>query len=76
MYERIRNFREDKDLNQTEIADYLHVSQSMYSAYELGKTPIPLEALIKLADLYKTSLDYLVGRTDEPTPYPPKKKAP
>ena len=70
MYERIRNFREDKDINQETIANYLHISQSAYSAYERGETNIPVEALIKLADLHNTSIDYLVGRTDERTPYP------
>ena len=73
MYERIRNFREDKDMNQTEVANYLHVSQTAYSDYERGKVRIPVEALSKLADLHKTSIDYLVGRTDDPQPYPASK---
>ena len=76
MYERIRNFREDKDWSQEAVATYLNIHQTTYSNYELGKTIVSVEALIKLADLYKTSIDYLVGRTDEPTPYPRKKKTP
>ena len=74
MYERVRNFREDKDMSQAEIAAYLHVSQAAYSDYELGKTRIPVELLGKLADLHGTSIDYLVNRTDEKTPYPKARK--
>ena len=73
MYERIRHFREDKDMNQTQIATYLNIHQTTYSDYELGNTVVPIEALIKLADLYETSIDYLVNRTDEATPYPRKR---
>ena len=74
MYVRIRNFREDKDLSQDVVATYLNIHQTTYSNYELGKTIVPVEVLSKLADLHKTSIDYLVGRTDDPKPYPPKKK--
>ena len=60
---RIRDMREDKDLTQQKIADILLCDQSLYSKYERGEREIPLTLLIKLADFYDTSLDYLVGRT-------------
>lgn len=72
---RIRNLREDADLRQKDIADYLHCSQVTYSRYVLGTREIPLEALGALADFYGVSVDYLMGRTDEKTPYPRKKRA-
>ena len=59
--------REDNDLTQQKIADVLLCDQSLYSKYERGEREIPLALLIKLADYYNTSLDYLVGRTDNPT---------
>ena len=65
MYERIRDLREDRDLSQTQIAEYLGVSQTCYSKYEMGKRDIPTHILIKLADFYSTSIDYLLGRTDK-----------
>lgn len=61
---RIRDLREDSDLNQTQVAKLLNVSQTTYSRYENGVLDIPNEALIKLADFYNTSIDYLLGRTD------------
>lgn len=61
---RIRDLREDSDLNQTQLAKLLNVSQTTYSRYENGVLDIPNEALIKLADFYNTSIDYLLGRTD------------
>jgi transcriptional regulator with XRE-family HTH domain len=61
-YKRIRDLREDNDLKQKEIAAVLGIDQRVYSNYELGKREIPLHLLIKLADYYKVSLDYLVGR--------------
>ena len=67
---RIRDLREDHDLSQKEIAAYLSCDQSLYSKYERGERDIPLSAVCKLADYYKTSVDYLVGRTDYPRPYP------
>ncbi len=67
---RIRNLREDKDLYQKSIANILGISQQYYSEYENGKRPIPVTHLIKLAQFYNVSLDYLVGLTDESTPYP------
>ena len=64
-FQRIRDLREDKDKTQQEIADYLNMHRSVYRRYELGQRELPLWAAIKLADLYRVSLDYLVGRTDE-----------
>ncbi len=70
MYIKIRELREDNDLNQKDIAEYLHCSQVAYSRYETGKRDIPTDVLIALADYYKTSVDYLLGRTSEIKPYP------
>ena len=66
MYNRIRDLREDRDLNQTAIAKYLGMSQTGYSKYETGERDIPTQILIKLADLYGVSVDYLLGRTNIP----------
>lgn len=71
-YERIRNLREDKDLTQTDIAKYLHISQRTYSRYENDERAIPIEILSLLADFHYTSTDYLIGRTNIKKPYPPK----
>lgn len=73
MYQRIRDLREDKDLKQKDIAKYLNCSQIGYSHYELGIRDIPTQVLIKLAQFYNTSVDYLLGLTDEKKPYPNKK---
>lgn len=62
---RIRDLREDSDLTQKQIADMIIVDQSLYSKYERGERAVPLEVLIKLADIYKVSLDYLVGRSNK-----------
>ena len=62
LLQRVRELREDHDLKQRELAEYLDVKQTTYSKYELGKIDIPIEALIKLADYYQVTLDYLVGR--------------
>lgn len=72
MYPRLRDLREDADLNQTQIANYLGMSQTGYSKYETGENDIPTHVLIKLAQYYKTSVDYLLGRTDVQEPYPKK----
>lgn len=61
---RIRDLREDNDMTQQAVADYLMCDQSLYSKYERGERVLPLEAAIKLAELYKVSLDYLVGRNE------------
>ena len=66
---RIRDLREDRDLTQKEIADYLHVRQNTYSQYENGQRQLPIEVLIALAVYYKTSTDYILGLTDEIKPY-------
>ena len=70
MYERIRNLREDKDLTQKTMAVHLNCSQRAYSHYERGDADIPTRTLIKLAGFHNTSVDYLLGITDTPTPYP------
>lgn len=72
VYQRIRDLREDNDLKQKDLAKLLNCSQVCYSNYENGKRDIPTEALITLADFYKTSTDYLLGRTNERKPYPKK----
>ncbi len=69
MQMRIRDLREDSDLTQREIADYLMCDQSLYSKYERGERVLPLEIAVKLAQYYHTSVDYLVGLTDIRTPY-------
>ena len=62
---RIRSLREDMDLTQKEIADFLHIKQNTYSQYENGHRQVPIDVLIKLARYYNTSIDYLVGETDK-----------
>lgn len=66
MYQRIRDLREDAGLQQKELAKYLRCSQVCYSYYETGKRDIPTDVLIKLADYYRVSVDYLLGRTNNP----------
>ena len=73
VYPRIRDLREDADLKQTQLAKLLGMSQTGYSKYETGENEVPVAILIQLADLYHTSIDYLVGRTDQEEPYPRKK---
>lgn len=63
MYPRIRDLREDKDLNQTQVAKMLGMSQTGYSKYETGENDIPTAVLIKLANFYDTSIDYMLGQT-------------
>lgn len=75
-YGRIRDLRMDKGLTQEQIAEVLHVSQNTYSQYEIGTTRYPLDAVVKLAEYYGVSVDYLVGLTDEPAPYPRRRKQP
>ena len=70
MYSRIRDLREDKDMNQTELAKMLDMSQTGYSKYETGENDVPSAVLIKLAHIHNTSVDYLLGLTDERKPYP------
>ena len=66
MYPRIRDLREDRDLRQRELAEYLNCSQQVYSNYELGQRDIPSETLIRLSRFYRVSVDYILGLTDEP----------
>lgn len=75
METRIKNLREDNDLTQKQLSKFLNISQVAYSYYELNKRNIPLELLCKLADFYNTSIDYLLYRTDEITPYPQNTKS-
>ncbi len=70
MYKRIRDMREDRDLLQKDLANFLQCTQVSYSYYEIGKRDIPTDVLIKLATFYETSIDYLLGITDISKPYP------
>ncbi len=72
-YTRIKSLREDTDLNQTQFAEIIGMSQTGYSKYETGENDIPTGILMKMADYYNTSIDYILGRTDEKSPYPPSK---
>ena len=65
-YNRLRELREDKDLLQKDIAEILSCTQVCYSRYELGKRDIPTDVLVKLADYYSVSIDYILGQTDIP----------
>ena len=67
---RIRDLREDRDLTQKQLAEFLLCDQSLYSKYERGERPLPLELADKLADYYGVSVDYLLGRTNVKKPYP------
>lgn len=66
MIKRLRDLREDNDLTQAQIAAYLNVKQNTYSQYENGKREISIELISKLADYYNVSVDYLIGKTDNP----------
>ena len=70
MRNRIRDLREDADLTQKQVAQYLQMSQTGYSKYETGENDIPTVVWEPLADFYGVSVDYLMGRTDEKKPYP------
>ncbi|MCI9177168.1 MAG: helix-turn-helix transcriptional regulator [Clostridia bacterium] len=69
MYRRLKELREDHDLNQTQVAKYLNMSQTGYSKYETGENDIPTKILIELAKFYHTSIDYLLELTNEAIPY-------
>jgi len=69
MKTRIRDMREDRDLSQKDLAEFLKIHQTTYSDYELGKLNIPIEVLIKLSDFYKTNIEYLLNLTDVFEPY-------
>lgn len=66
MFRRIRDLREDRDLNQTQVARILGMSQTGYSKYETGENDLPTSVLIKLADFYGVSIDYILNQTDNP----------
>lgn len=68
--QRLKEIREDKDLQQKEVAQAIGIKQQQYSEYEIGKRLIPINYLYKLAEYYNTSIDYLVGKTDVRKPYP------
>ena len=70
MYPRIRDLRTDRDMNQTQIANMLGMSQTGYSKYETGENDIPTQILIRLARFYDPSIDYLLGETNERRRYP------
>lgn len=69
-FQRLEDLREDRDKSQIEIANYLNLNRNVYWRYEKGVREIPVWAIIKLADYYGVSTDYLLGRTDCPKPYP------
>ena len=68
-YRRLRDLREDHDLSQQQVADYLQMKQPQYSRYERGLRDIPTDVLIRLSLLYGTSTDYILGLTNNSTPY-------
>ena len=70
VYRRLRDLREDRDLLQKDVAEVLQCSQVCYSHYELGKRDVPTEVLVQLAAFYHTSVDFLLGLTDDARPYP------
>ncbi len=70
-YKRLRDMREDADLTQRQLAERLGMSQPQYNRYEQGYRDLPTDILIRLAEMYNTSTDFLLGRTDDPSP--PKK---
>jgi transcriptional regulator with XRE-family HTH domain len=74
-YKRVHDLREDSDMKQWQIADLLYINRSTYSSYENGSRMIPPEILSKLADLFNTSVDFLMERTDVKTPYPKPKRS-
>lgn len=74
-YKRIRDIREDADMTQAQVADLIFVNRRTYSSYETGTHMIPPEILDRLADIFNTSVDYLIGRTDIKRPYPKANKS-
>jgi len=65
IFKRLKDLREDNDYTQQQIADMLYINRRTYSSYETGMAGLPVEILIKLADIYNTSTDYILERTDE-----------
>ena len=70
MLEHLRALREDRDISQKDMATFLNIHQTTYSDYELGRLNIPRSTLIKLAEFFDTSIDYILGTTNERKPYP------
>lgn len=68
--ERIKVLRKEKGLTEIEMSEKIGVNEDTYTKYESGKLDIPLEAFVKLTYILDTSVDYLIGRTDERKPYP------
>lgn len=75
-YERIRNLRIDKGYSQRQMAEVVNVKQNTYSQYEIGVLNYPLDVVVQLAKFFGTSVDYLLDLTDDPRPYPRKKRTP
>ncbi len=73
VYDRMRELREDRDWTQQHVADLLFINRRTYSAYENGVNAMSPEILMKLSEIYQTSVDYLLGLTDEEKPYPKKR---
>lgn len=71
---RLRALREDQDLTQKAVADYLHIRQNTYSQYETGQRQLPLELLVAMALYYHTSTDYILELTDQREPYPQRRR--
>lgn len=67
---RLKDLREDNDIKQKDIAEYLHIKQNTYSQYENGQRQLPIEVLISLSRYYNVSTDYILGLTNISTPYP------
>lgn len=70
---RLKEIREDRDIFQKDVANFLNIKQQQYSEYEIGKRLIPINYLSELADFYNVSIDYLLGKTDVSKPYPKSK---
>ncbi len=71
---RLKAIREDRDITQKTLSEYLNIRQNTYSQYENGQRQLPIDVLIKLAEYFGTSTDYILGLTDNPERYPPPKK--
>lgn len=70
---RLKSLREDNDITQSQLADFLHIKQNTYSQYENGQRGIPIDILIDLSSFFRTSVDYILELTDEEKPYPRRK---
>lgn len=72
--QRLRNCRKERNFTQREISIYCDITEKAYQNYELGTHEPKLSIIMRIAEFYKVSIDYLVGLTDDPTPYPRKDK--